>query len=190
MSTNAKPDLHDTPLGRRDQMLTYVMMATVVVYFGLLLTNIDAFTTDAMWRANAEFSFMPFAWILGAFTACSIITLTLFSKGRPRLAVAAFWITSAFVSWLMVTNLHSIDVDGKRNPYVRAKDAYAESYAQLAPFRNDPRIAPMIRRAKADGRITRGEAYDILHSAAYDAAWTDAQRAEDAKNRNAVLSTR
>lgn len=156
----------------------------------VLYTSTDAMTPDYVYRRAAEGTgFIE----LGSLIVMLIggISMTMISL-RARLQIMP-WITllmtTAGIMWYFVVILHAVDFEGNSNPYVRAREADARAYDSLAVLKDDPSIAALIREARADGRITQGEAYDIINGPAYAAARTAFFQRSTAKTKHDVLTT-
>lgn len=101
------------------------------------------------------------------------------------LAMVAGWYALVYVMGVCVETL---DRTGASNPYVRAQQATPEQFRTLALVRRYPTVAAEMRRAAADGRVTKGEAHDIVEGTVLAEARTEEAERRAARDRAAVLS--
>lgn len=186
----------DTPTTLRDGMRYLLGLMAFFVIACLMIGGVtwgavrsaEALTPSWVYRNFAEGSMIDLLWLMLIFTIPTAAAIVLIKAKMQAASVFMSLISAAGTFWYMMAMLCAMDIEGSRNPYVRDRDAYPRSYDALAVHSKDPGVAKLIGKARMDGRITQGEAYDILHSPQYDAAWVAAARLETARSRRAVLS--
>lgn len=169
-------------------ILTIILMAILIGGTVLIFWNSRALTPDFIDRANAD---GPGGW---PGLASLIILLSLGALGF--VGMMRRWTLTTLVTtplmWLsMVYSMACImpsDYDGEWNPYTRAMEPLPRQYEELAEAKQLPSVEAMIRNASTDGRIDRGEAYDILHSRTYYDASAEKWRRDQEATRRKVLA--
>ena len=103
------------------------------------------------------------------------------------------WILAMLVGWyalvyVMGVCIETKDHDGASNPYVRVQQATPDQFKELALVRQYPTVAAEIRRAAADGRVTKGEAHDIIEGPVLVDARSEEAKMRAERDRALVLS--
>ena len=174
---------------RRDsRAFTAALVATGVAGM-LIVTQSDHLMPDALQRSAVDprtAGMMVLGGMAAFILSLFVGAAAMINAPRPFGWIGGFvwWTTAAWI----VTMLWTLDPNGVTNPYVRAAPATQRDYARLAEVRGLPPVAALIRRATADGVLTRGEARDVLEGDVLaKARVADAKRRADA-DRAAVLA--
>lgn len=180
-----------TPPSDKDSeggVFTAILMTILIGGTILIFWNSRALTPDFIDRANAD---GPDGWlilttliIMLSLGALGLIGLMRRSILTSLLAMPLMWFSMIY----MMACIMPSDYDGEWNPYTRAMDPRPRQYEELAEAKQLPSVAAMIRKASADGRISRGEAYDILHSQTYYDASAEKWRRDQEATRRKVLA--
>lgn len=186
----------DAPTTLRDGLRYLLGLMAFLIIAGLAIGGVmwgasrfaEALTPSWVNRNFAEGSMIDMLWLILIFAVPTVVAMLLLKARMSAAATVTMLAAAVGTFWYMGAMICAMDIEGSRNPYVRARDAYPRSYDSLAVHSKDPGVAKLIGKARMDGRITQGEAYDILHSPQYDAAWVAAARLETARSRRAVLS--
>jgi hypothetical protein len=186
MSSKAMRSTDKNDMGYMLGMLAFAGVALVLI--GILYITDRFAIPDWIYRDMAGSSAMPPVWILVLLTFTFGVPALLSKAGLPYTGMAVMIVGMMVSCWYMIATVNAVDFDGSRNPYVRAQEADAEAYRELAAFSDDAGVATLIRKARSDGLVTQGEAYDIIHSRPYRAARSAAASRETAKARRAVLT--
>ena len=169
-------------------LFTAILMTILIGGTILIIWNSRALTPDFVDRANAD---GPSGWLI---LAPIIVMVSLGALGF--IGLARQWTLTALVAtplmWFsMIYTAACImpsDYDGEWNRYTRAMDPLPQQYEDLAEAKQLPSVAVLIRKASSDGRIERGEAYDILHSPTYYDASAEKWRRDQEATRRKVLA--
>jgi hypothetical protein len=181
---------NSTPPSRKSDggVFAAILMTILIGGTVLIFWNSRALTPDFIDRANAD---GPDGWLLlgSIVTTIALMTIGFLSLKRESwtstvISTLTLWLSMAY----MMACIMPSDHDGEWNRYTRAMDPLPQQYEDLAEAKKLPAVAVLIRRASSDGRIDRGEAYDILHSQTYYDASAEKWRRDQEATRRKVLA--
>lgn len=171
------------------QTIMFTMMATPLV---IMMTVPEKVTPDLLYAwgstPGGSLAIMGIGWS-GALLSIMVAGWLVLKHRDVLLATLIASISWVSMIYSMGVYFETNDYDGERNPYVRAQTIEESRYSDLAALRRYPAVAAEIRRAAADGRITKGEAYDIEHGRALSDARSREYEARTARDRAAVLGS-
>lgn len=164
-------------------LMTFLIGGTILIFW-----NSRALTPDFIDRANAD---GPSGWLLlgSTITIIALMTIGFLSLTRDSwtstvISTLLLWLGMAYMMACIIPS----DYDGEWNRYTRTMDPLPQQFEDLAEAKQLPTVAALIRKASSDGRIDRGEAYDILHSATYYDASAEKWRRDQEATRRKVLT--
>lgn len=135
---------------------------------------------DIIYRFGAEHPFIWFAVLTTAILAMLWAGLAMLKPTFVRLMMP---LVAAFA--LLAITFEVISDD---NPYIRDQEVPEWKMAELDGLRNThPEIDPLMRRAAADGKITRGEHRDLTQGPLIRRIDAARKRAETIRIRRSVL---
>jgi hypothetical protein len=171
-----------------EAIVTNALVGILVVGSSVIFWNSRALTPDFVDRANADGPSLMLT--IGAFAAMFGLAFVSAIACMRRMMITSclLMIVTWFTLVWTIGSLIPYDFDGRFNPYVRRMDPLASQYEGLAAAKSLPAVADRIRGATTDGRLDRGEAYDILHGETYYAASAEAAAHERAAVRRKVLA--
>jgi hypothetical protein len=168
-------------------ILLFVMAAPMIV----MMTMSKRLTPDflyALMSTDDYGSFMSLA-IVGNLVVLGGLSILLWTRGHTLSMGLVAYASWTLMIYTMGAGSEASDYEGASNPYVRAQTIEDDRYSDLAELRRYPVVAAEIRRAAADGRITKGEAYDIEHGQGLNDARAREYEARQARDRAAVLAS-
>lgn len=179
-----------TPPSRESEgdILTAILMTILIAGTVLIFWKSRALTPDFIDRANAD---GLSGWLTLAAVIIMMSTVVVGLIGLSRKWTLATLIAAPLIWFGMIYTMACImpsDYDGGWNRYTRAMDPLPQQYNDLAEAKKLPAVAVLIRKASSDGRINRGEAYDILHSQTYYEASAEKWRKDQEAIRRKVLA--
>jgi hypothetical protein len=165
-----------------------ILMTILIGGTILIILNSRALTPDFIDRANAD---GPDGWLILTTTAVMLSLGALGFIGLMRQWILTTLMATPLMWFSMIYTMACImpsDHDGEWNRYTRAMDPLPQQFEDLAEAKQLPDVAALIRKASSDGRIDRGEAYDILHSPTYYDASAEKWRRDQEETRRKALA--
>lgn len=183
----------ESPAGRKHDRRRTPADASAAITIAALLPitimvawNADALTPDVVYQAGARGYDFVFG-LAGLATAGLILMASIAFPSKGHVATTLAVLVSWFcIVWTFACSMQ-YDPEGSHNPYVRRMEPLPAQYEGLLAARSMPAVVEEIRRAATDGRIDRGEAYDILEGEVYLAAASEASRRKTEQTRRKLV---